>query len=1298
MLFIRLLSLIALTLSFPLFGDDDLPDGLTYCGFDEEEMEVIKGVQARSLINQIESAPEAGVLARSILDGGPSAVVAGCVNAITGDFFESEADFIVAGIQPLTVERSYSSATKKWHFRHEPDLVLAPSAGGKHINAVYQDDGGAGLLYRAKIWKEGEFGQIPLSNEAFRKGLTNCSSGEISGKCNWKNSNLRLVKNKFGKFVMLWTGGGVSRTFERHQKNTGSTKGVFFGEFKINAEYRPNGNVIRYNYADQKVAFFTLKQLSEVTLYNSQNEPLSSISRILDKGDTVWKGHWQEVHYLHNSKGRIVTVNCTDRPSVSYVYDDHGRMTHKVLADGRTTKIDYNSKGKVKSLSTSADSDGSIKKLYHFYYDDEQTKVIDAYGNKTLYTFEPESKRLKSISTEAGKLEEFTWTKENGPFVGHLLGRKLKYEGQEVFSQTISYDTFFNITQEVLTGNLTGSGQSEKYIKNYQTSQDGKNQPLEEKDFRKWVRFVHDEKTRNLLKRFTGDGDRIRKREFFAYDKNGAVCREIVDDGIGLDEADLSGVTQRLIKKIRATPTFPVGMPEIVWEYGLNLDTGKEELIKATIYRYSTKGKVFREEHHGSDGVLAYQIHRTFDAFGNTLQETDALGNVTSFTYDALCNKVSEETGNRKKRFAYDKANRLIKEEELGSNGEWLVTHHAYDLLGRRISTVDPVGHEASFEYDSSGRLTKKTLFIDGPCVETYAYDAMGNIIEKVDPEGNVTRTQFTVRGQPCLVVYPDGSREEKEYSLDGLLVRERAKNGLETLYQYDSFGRIISKKVGEKSTSSVYSAFHLLKEIDEEGIETEYRYDSAGRLIEKIKGDHKTSFTYDVLGREHSVTEGDRITIKLHDVKGQVVEERVESTTGALIQKKTSVYDAHGQVIRSSVGDVIAETDYTSEGKPREERDAKGAATKYFYEYSDLYRVTKVDAKGNSEKTSYNGREQPILIEHFSPLGDCVQRERISYNKSGLRVKVEQQRLPEQEWITTAWEYDCMGREAAVIEAQTTPLEQRTETEYTATGQKAKIRKPSGIALQYSYDDYDRLIELTSSDHTVHYQYEYDLKDQVIRAKDLLDDTTTLRQYDVHGRVVSETLANGLQLSYAYNSLDQITHLELPGDSKIIYDYEGGRLKAIHRVKNSTELYAHHYLEYNPAGQCCKEQLIDGQSILSRTYDENGRFKELIAPQYKEKTVYDLVGNPILREINDHETVYTYDALHQLLSETGDAPHHYTYDALYNRTSKDHAAYSVNALNQVTSTEDVEYRYDLDGNLVEKNIAGEKSSYSYDA
>ena len=76
----------------------------------------------------------------------------------------------------------------------------------------------------------------------------------------------------------------------------------------------------------------------------------------------------------------------------------------------------------------------------------------------------------------------------------------------------------------------------------------------------------------------------------------------------------------------------------------------------------------------------------------------------------------------------------------------------------------------------------------------------------------------------------------------------------------------------------------------------------------------------------------------------------------------------------------------------------------------------------------------------------------------------------------------------------------------------------------------------------------------------------------------------------------------------------------------------------------------------------------------------------------------YTYDAFYQLRSETGAASHTYQHDSLYNRVTKDDHLHNHNALNQLLAHTDCQYRYDANGNLIEKIQGSHSTTYSYDA
>jgi hypothetical protein len=107
---------------------DDLPDGYcleTYCaedfGIDPSQRELKANDQDKFV-----GAQEADVnRAMATLESGPSAMVANCVHAISGDFFDSQIDLIVPSAHPIVVQRTYCSSEKKWQFQHLPLLEVS---------------------------------------------------------------------------------------------------------------------------------------------------------------------------------------------------------------------------------------------------------------------------------------------------------------------------------------------------------------------------------------------------------------------------------------------------------------------------------------------------------------------------------------------------------------------------------------------------------------------------------------------------------------------------------------------------------------------------------------------------------------------------------------------------------------------------------------------------------------------------------------------------------------------------------------------------------------------------------------------------------------------------------------------------------------------------------------------------------------------------------------------------------------------------------------------------------------------
>lgn len=1035
-------------------------------------------------------------------------------------------------------------------------------------------------------------------------------------------------------------------------------------------------------------------------------------------------------------------ILCTPSHAIAatFEYDAHKRMTKKSLPENRFLNIQYiqrgSDKGSVESLSAPVGSDNTPVITHTFNYKEGSTDVQDAHHNLTRYNYHKKDKRLSNIvkydERKAVYSEDhFFWSNE-----GDLLARYFK--GDRTFFRKLTYDRFGNVTKDTLWGQLTGKNTPEltlqagtpvnngceTYTKRYVYSHDGWHHLLEEHEEQKSTFYTYRPDSNLIIKKLIKSGNTILKREFFDYDTNGTLILEICDNGSDTEKDNLTGVTQRTLKTITPTQQEPFGLPAIIEERYLDLATGTYPLLSKTFNDYSPQGKRIRQLQCGSDGSSSYTLYWEYDQLGNVTKEVDALGHVTLRRYDKNGNKIYEQDPLFHKNFTYDFANRLIKEEEVWQDGTLLTTHHQYNTLSQRTATIDPSGHKTSYEYDPFGRLVK---IIHPPIstienswiqpVETFKYDSLGNQVEKWDANGNVTQIAYTIRGEPTRITYSDGTVEQKLYTLEGLLETEIAKNGLTTTYIRDPFGNVIRTEIRDhqgtllKTRSAQYDAFHLLAETDEAGVTTHYQYDGAGRKISETVGDHLITYRYDPLGRLTHTIEEDQVTVQEYDTLNRIIEKRVEDISGTTFWRETYGYDAHNNRTQLrqylEAGIALTQKTFTPRNTPLTIIDPLENTTHFHYDYQHEtgLRVTRTDPLGRQAITQHNALGHVILEMQLDPFLAPVQSDVHYTDGMGNRLRTESfvygRKTPP---VLTEWQYDSLGRQIQVTEARGTPEQKQTHITYNSAGQKEHLFTANGIRIRYRYDPLGRLIQCTSSNHTIGYQYQYDIKDRLTMIQDQVHNTCTLRSYDLYGNLLSEQLDHGSVLTYQYDPLDRLISIRLPDASRIQYTYLGNQLASVER-QGPIGSYTHHYVKYDLAGNLLVEQLPVSGGTIQHQYDLLQRPICVQAPYWKESIPeggYDPCSRLLRRKVVDTAGplayTYSYDALNQLTAETGVETHLYQNDSLYNRIEKDQQPHQINARNQLLDNTQSQYRYDNSGNLIEKKEGEHITRYRYDA
>jgi RHS repeat-associated protein len=1326
----------------------------------------------------IQAEENSGAIGAQLI-GEPSCFVNRSVNIITGDYQENVIDFEVAGPHPLTCQRSYVSSQTtdekdqgicyQWNRNHVGELTFSTRNGGKskkHLFAKVKGDCGSVIRYHLKGAKKKKENILSVHPQMLQKYTTNSPNQDAHAGSHIKTN--RVIAGKKDKDgVSLTTGDGYHRFYVE--------KSAYEYPYILKHERLPNGCLIQHE---------PEREDKGISLRNGSNKELSFLFspatgvpyvRMMQGSD----GRWVK-YYCQRADGRsfLRHVEGSDIPHHEYDYTDYGRgsepkISAKKLPEGRFLQTEYYREGMNQNADISiyipssdprknrvmlqkapVGSDNTPIVTHHFFYNlrtqngealGGTTTVLDAHGHKTEYVFNDDY-RLTEIrklvgAHDAHSVERLFWGNNDTPDSTNLLSRTLSNGNNEVkICRTYSYDQFGNAISKSIWGNLTGKcpgniaigsngipqGGSECCSKHF--VYDTANNPNvlgREEDGKKTIFFCYDPGTNLNTARLTHAEGRFQKREYLGYDENGCLQGTIVDDADAYDGSIYPSATERHITHIKNRTEMPIGLPQVIEKYYLDLSTGKEILQGRVVNVHSGQGRLLSQEHYDSDNILRYTLEWEYDSRGNLTMEKDAIGRVVRRRYDANNNLVYEEGPHPGvyKEFRYDFVNRLIGKTEGHPDGVTLSLSYQYDYLGNKVGSIDTYGNETRYSYANVNQLTKTTfptiLNENMAVVKStthFEYDLFDNPCKLTDASGGVTTISYTAYNKPYHKSYPDGTTERFEYDLWGNLVMSEAKNGTKTYYQYDAFDRVTKKEVisatGEllQQEINTYNAFHLLSMTDITGLTTQNHYNQAGHLIATTKGDMRIEYEYDTLGREvkahtfHGTGPNDYTTkVKEYDLLNRVIEERVEDSLGNIQIKEAYEYDIfdNRQTIYkyNQAGESVTRIEYNTRGQPISITNAAGNQTHIHYRY-DYYDEELHQFLPYSESTDPHGITTVLIQDALGrkkveykkdSFGKILQKRRSYHTQNNLLSRTVEEVFVDgvcKREVTNVFNYNIADQLLEVCESAGTPDQKITRFTYNAYGQKQAEIKPDGTTISYEYDALGRLQEYQASDTSFHYAFDYDHHSNPIKVRDLIHQTETTRCYDIYNRLIKETLGNGLSVEYTYDLSGRPTKLTYPDGSGMGISYENFFLKDLSRLNQQGDvLYTHSYDQYDLSGNVTKNTLIGQAGDVNYTLDAIGRTIDMKTDLWSSSVVFDALGNIVQKESRDpsgqESSAFKYDELRQLTEEQGGFAEKYAYDSLYNRIRKGASDYTLSLLNQVTDDGHNHYTYDLNGNLI---------------
>jgi len=518
-------------------------------------------------------------------------------------------------------------------------------------------------------------------------------------------------------------------------------------------------------------------------------------------------------------------------------------------------------------------------------------------------------------------------------------------------------------------------------------------------------------------------------------------------------------------------------------------------------------------------GLSNIAVSATWDSTWNKpLTITDALGNVTTLTYNA--------SGNGKSLMA-------TATRPADVDGNHPVYTFAYDSKGHVTSVTDPTSVVTSSTYDATTGDLLTTTLDPGTgthvnAVTTLTYDAQGDVLTSTDPRSNVSYASYDLNRRKVFAIGPDPDGA-------GSLKRPTTKT------IYDAGGRVTETDKGtatttnasdfavlESETTTYDPAGEKIKLKTQAGV-AQYAYDGAGRVTCAALRMNSTvylSLPSDACSLSTTGTQGpDRITKTVYDAAGQSLQTLRGYGTGAQITYSTSTYSQNGKLATIT--------------------DANGNKTTYVYDGFD--RLIETDfpsttlAAGTSNSSDkelqtwdVNGNRLSLTKRDGTTVIDTC------YDALGRPIK----KLFRSPALTTS---SC-----ASITSGTAP---ETFSDYDLAGRPthARFASRTGYGVDYAYDSAGRVTSETTSDASASraVSFQYDAAGNRTRVTwpdsfyagyvyDPLNRATTINEngatsgagvlatysYDDLGRRTSLSRGNGASTTYSYDSADRLTAL----------------------------------------------------------------------------------------------------------------------------------------------------------------------------
>ena len=908
------------------------------------------------------------------------------VHTVTGEFYVDDTDLQVPGPIPLALRRNYSSQNiadnqfgPGWKLSIMP--YLSVSQGSTNIYAADMD--GAVLAYvrtatNANVW---------LPTLAANPQLNNNSTAGVGGLANRLRDSIVMSVNGPTTNYTLFGADGSVRAFQVMTFNNG----VLNQTRPYLLQWTDNlGNYYIFAYGtDMTQADFGQVRRIQCSNGNYLGLYYDIYGHIIE----AYVGDGRRTKYDYDEFGDLTTVTLADASTRSYVYQ-HGTQsvtngsvvtqqpysTHLIIEedkpDGRELLNIYDSQRRVTNQLSTAGADLVPVRTATFIYSNNfnitnsstnavtgYTQIID--GNNHTNRFDYVNSLITQITDPLGQTIQQVWYPDSAAAPGYPRSLASRTDKRGLVTQ-FQYDFNGNVTNSVLTGDLTGDGiptQTATHTAVYNTN----SLPLQITDpAGNSLVYVYDP-TFTFL-----------PQQVIRYAGAAAVSTNLQLYGSVTNVVTLGAVTQTnvavgvLTRQIRAYGSADAATNDFAYDaHGFPTQsvryTGTADPAVTNTFFYNERGELVDQV-----DALGAVTHSEYDALDRlTARENfDESGNLLAWNFNYY-NDNGELVWTDGPRYNpedyvwrdYDGAGRLTTEihwrSEAKSDGTgvqapagynlYAQTFNFYDVLGNLTYSVDPRGAITTNTWDALGRLTQRShLDLDGVTVlstETFGYEPGDQVRFYTNAIGGYTDTEYTTVGKPEFRLNADGSTNGWRYYLDGRIRREFQRNGDYTETTYDDLNRIATRIFYSAagvplSTNSTQQdrRGNVIVRVDEAGNVFTNLFDgldrqkiSAGPPIQVVTAtgfdpdnpvyvtnimQHAVTNVYDAANRvTTSINALGEQTVTYRDALGRVTGTQIFNPTGTLVRQSNTAYspDHNSVTITNGSGaSAVASTTFT--------------------------------------------------------------------------------------------------------------------------------------------------------------------------------------------------------------------------------------------------------------------------------------------------------------------------------------------------------------------------------------------------